>query len=153
MQPVKCAAGMVEPALGAAAGMGRWFVGGGVLPVCGDFHRRTPHSAITTHTTLSVCEWPALGMPWGTAVSNAASIVRSSCGGACTGAAAGLGRWLVGVVVLPVCGDFHRRRQHSATAAHRDLPVCEWPNSNWACHGVLQGQMKLLQCASGEVEP
>ena len=44
------------------------------------------------------------------------------------GAAAGLGRWFVGVVaVVPVCGDFQRRKQHSATTAHRALPVCEWP--------------------------
>jgi len=32
-----------------------------------------------------VCEWPALGMPWGTARSNKASIACSRCGGACTG--------------------------------------------------------------------
>ena len=38
-------------------------------------------------------------------------------------AVAGLSRWFVGVAVLPVCGDFHRRRQHSATTAHRALPV------------------------------
>ena len=38
----------------------------------------------------------------------------------------GLGRWFVGGAVLPVCGDFQRRRQHSATTAHRALPVCEW---------------------------
>ena len=33
--------------------------------------------------------------------------------------------WFVGVAVLPVCGDFQRRRHHSATKAHRALPVCE----------------------------
>ena len=44
------------------------------------------------------------------------------------GAAAGLGRWIVGdAAVLLVCGDFQRRRQYSATTAHRALPVCEWP--------------------------
>jgi len=91
-------------------------------------HRRRQHSATTAHRHLSVYERPTLGMPWGTAVSNAASAVCSSGGGACTGAAAGLGRWFVEVVVLPVCGDFHRSRQHSATTtAHRALPVCEWP--------------------------
>ncbi len=43
------------------------------------------------------------------------------------GAAAGLGRWFLGVTVLPVCGDFQRRRrQHSKTTAYRALPVCEW---------------------------
>ena len=28
---------------------------------------------------------------------------------------------------MPPYGDFQRRRQHSATTAHRALPVCEWP--------------------------
>ena len=35
--------------------------------------------------------------------------------------------WFVGVAVFLVCGDFQRRRQHSATTAHRVLPVREWP--------------------------
>ena len=46
------------------------------------------------------------------------------------GAEAGLDRrWFVvwGVAVLPVCADFQRRRQRSATTAHRALPLCEWP--------------------------
>ena len=44
------------------------------------------------------------------------------------GTTVGLGRWCVGVAtVLPVCGDFQRKRQHSATSAHRALPVCRWP--------------------------
>ena len=38
-----------------------------------------------------------------------------------------LGRWLVGVAGLPVCGAVQRNRQHSATTANRALPVCEWP--------------------------
>ena len=50
------------------------------------------------------------------------------------GAAAGLGRWSVGVVVLPVCGDFQRRRQQQATTAHRALPLCKLP-----LHRGLQG--------------
>ena len=37
-----------------------------------------------------------------------------------------LGRWVVGVVVLPVCGDSQRGRQYSATTAHRALPLCKW---------------------------
>ena len=32
MQPLQCEAGVVEPAVGAAAGLGRWFVGVAVLP-------------------------------------------------------------------------------------------------------------------------
>ena len=33
MQPLQCGAGVMEPALGAAAELGRWFVGATVLPV------------------------------------------------------------------------------------------------------------------------
>ena len=65
------------------------------MPVCGNLHRRRQHSATTAHRALPVCEWPALGMPWGTARSNAASAVCSRVGGACTG---GCGRGAVQVV-------------------------------------------------------
>ena len=63
------------PALGAVAALGGWLVGVAVLPVCGDFERRRQQSVITAHRALPVCEWQALGMPWGTAWSNAASAV------------------------------------------------------------------------------
>ena len=77
---------MVRPVLAAATRLGRWFVVGvAVLLVCGDFKRRRQHSATKAHRDLPVCEWPALGMPWGTARSNAASAVCSRGGGACTG--------------------------------------------------------------------
>ena len=86
MQPLLCASGVVGPALGAAAELGRWCVGGAGLPVCGNFKRRRQHSATTPHRALPVCEWPALGMPCGTAISkNAASAVCRRCGGVCTG--------------------------------------------------------------------
>ena len=83
--------------MGAAAGPGRWFVEVAVLPVCGEFQRRRKHSATTAHRALPVCEWPALGIPWGTTRSNATSTVCSRNGGACTGGCAR------GVVVV-VCG-------------------------------------------------
>ena len=74
---------VVEPALGAAAGLGRWFVGITVLPVSsGLFQRRRQHSATTVHRALPVCEWPALGMPRGTVRSNAAAAMYDRCGGA-----------------------------------------------------------------------
>jgi len=63
----------------------RWLVRGAVLPVCGNFQRRRQHSATTARRALPMCEWPALGMPQGTARSNAASVVCSRRGGACTG--------------------------------------------------------------------
>ena len=64
-----CATGVVEPALGAVAELGGWFVGLAVLPVlpvCGDFQRRRQHSATTAHRALPVCELPALEIPRGT---------------------------------------------------------------------------------------
>ena len=87
--------------MGTAAGvLCRWLVGGADLPVCGDFQRRRQHSATTAHRALPVCEWPALGMPWGTARSNAASAVCSRGGRACTGGSSKAGR----VVVCGACG-------------------------------------------------
>ena len=170
------------------------------MPVCGDFQRRRQHSATTAHRALPVCEWPALGIPWGTqwGTSRSNTVSASSsrrCGGACIGVCgtagqvvcggcgfAGLWRlpeeeaalrnhsaqspasvqvaipghamghckvkhslcsvqqmclglqgglrqgWaggLKGVRFCRLCRDFQRRRQHSATTAHRALPLCE----------------------------
>jgi len=95
---VHCAAGVVGPALGAAVGLGRWFVGVAVLPMCGDLQRRRQHSAITAYRALPVCECPALGMPWVTKKSNAVSAVLSSHDGAHAG---GCGR--AGPVVCRGC--------------------------------------------------
>ena len=67
MQPLQCTTGVVQPALGAAARLGRWFVGFAVMPVCGDFQRRRQHSETTAHRAPPVCDWPALGIPWVTA--------------------------------------------------------------------------------------
>ena len=88
-----------NPVTGAAIGLGRWFLRVAVFPICGDFQRRRQHRATTAHRALPVCEWPALGMPWGTATSNAASAMWSRGGGACTG---GCGR--AGKVVCGGCG-------------------------------------------------
>ena len=99
-----------------------------MLIVCADFWRRRQHSATKAYTALPVCKWPALGMMPRALQGRmqlllcAAGVLRPKLG-----AAAGPGRWFVGVPVLPVCGDFQRRRQHSATTAHRALSVCEWP--------------------------
>ena len=82
---------------GAAAGLGRLFVGVAVLPVsCGNFQWRRQHSASTAQAALLVSEWPAVGMPWDTARSNAASAVRSRCGRACTGGCGRAGQMVCG---------------------------------------------------------
>ena len=83
MQSLQCAAGVVEPALGVVAELGRWFVGAAILPLSGIFQLRRRNWATTVHRALPMCGWPALGMPWGTAKWNAGSAVCSRCGGAC----------------------------------------------------------------------
>ena len=70
---------MLEPALGAAAGLGRWSMGLAVLPNAGVLQMWWSHSATTAHRALPVCEWPALNMPLDTARSNAASAVLDRC--------------------------------------------------------------------------
>ena len=85
MQSLHSAAGVVGPALGAKAGLSRWFVQVAVLPVCGGIQRRRQHSATAVHRALPVRKWSALAIPWGTARSNAASSVCSRCGGAFNG--------------------------------------------------------------------
>ena len=62
-----------------------WFVGGAVLLNAGVFQMWRHHPATTAHRALSVCEWPALDMPWATARQNGASAVCSRCGGPFTG--------------------------------------------------------------------
>ena len=65
------------------------------------------------------------------------------------GAAVGLGRWFVGVaVLLVICGDYQRRRQHWATTAHR---LCQCVSGLFrAYHGALQGDLQPLQLAASE---
>ena len=111
--------------LGAAEGPGRWFVGVAVLPVS-DYFIEEEEAALGNHSVQS----PA--SVWVASPGHAMGHWKVKCS-LCSvqqvwwpalGAAAGvLCRWFVGGAVLPVCGDFQRRRQHSATTAHRALPV------------------------------
>ena len=103
MKPLQCEAGVVESALGAAAGLDRWFEGAVVLlkrKILQVWRRCLP---TTAHRALPVCKWPAQGMPWATA--------RSKCS-LCSmlepvlGAAAGLGRCFEGTAVFAVCWSF-----------------------------------------------
>ena len=142
MQPLQYTAGVVGPAPGAATGLGGWFLGVVVLPVCGDFQRRRQHSATTAHRALPVGRWPALGIPRGTARSHAGSAVCSRCAGACTG---GCG-W-TGQVVCGGCGFaglWRFSEEEAALGNHSKCVSCH----PWACHGALQGQMQPLQCAA-----
>ena len=125
MQPLQRAAGVLEPALGDAAGLGRWFVGGAVLlkagSTCGDTARQPP--------CLEPCQY-ASGQPWAChgplqgqmqPLQREAGVVKPALV-----ASAGLGRWFVGGAVLRNARGFHMWRRSSATTAHRSLPVCEW---------------------------
>ena len=125
MQPLQCAAVVVGPALAAAAGLGRWFVGVAVLLVCGNFQRRRQYWVTAAHRALPVCDCPALGMKSSTARSNVGSGVYGRFGWASTGGCHSAVQIVCGGGGYPVCGDVHRRRQHSATAAYRALPMCE----------------------------
>ena len=84
MQPLQYAAGDLKPALGAAAGLGRWLVGDAILLNAVLFQMWRRCSTTTAHRTMLVCQWPALGMPWATASSNEDSAVCSKCDGAGT---------------------------------------------------------------------
>ena len=87
MQFLQCAVGVVEPALGAKAGLGLRVVWG--LWFCRHvetfFQRRRQHLATSVCRALPVSAWSVLSIPWGTARSNTASEVCSRSSGACTG--------------------------------------------------------------------
>ena len=86
MQDLQCATGVVEPALGAVAVLGRCFLGASVvLLLSGVFQLSRRHSATTVQRALQVCVGSVLGMPWGTVRSNTASALCSRCGGVCAG--------------------------------------------------------------------
>ena len=52
--------------------------------------------ATTMHRALPVCEWPALGIRWGTAMQNAASAVCSRSVGASAGSCSRAGQVVCG---------------------------------------------------------
>ena len=156
MQPLRCAAGVVEPSVGAAAGLGRWFVGVAVLPVYWFVEISKGGGSTRQLQRTEPCQCVS-GQPWAYdgALQGQMQPLLCAAGvvGPALGAVAGLlGRWFVEVAVLTFCGDFQRRGQHSATMAHTALPV--WVAGHpWACHGALQGQMQPLLCAAGLVRP
>ena len=107
------------------------------------------HWAATVHRALPEWQWPALlGMPWGTARSNAASAVCSRCGGACTGAC-GRAVQVVGWGVR-FCQFLESFRGGGSTRQPQLTEPCQCVSGQpWVCHGALQGQMQTLLCAAG----
>ena len=143
MKSLLCAAAVVGPVLGAAAGLGRWFVGVADLLVCGDFQRRRQHSATTAHRALPVCDWPALGMQWGNVRSNAASALCSRCGGAYTWFRGRGGQQLVSVG----CGFAGLGRLPKEEAALSNHSA-QSPASVWvASPGRAMGHCKVAVCS------
>ena len=92
--------------MGVAAGLGRLFVGVVVFLKAGVFQLSRRCSATTVHRAVSVCEWPALGMPWGTARSNVAYTVRSRYCRACTGCCGRAGQLVSGAYGFAECWSF-----------------------------------------------
>ena len=76
-QPLRCAAGLVELALGAETGLGRWFVVGADLLNAGVLQMCRRYSATTVHRALPVCELTAWSISWATALSNSGFAVCS----------------------------------------------------------------------------
>ena len=108
-------------------------------------------SATTAHRALPVCRWPALGIPWATARSNAASAVCSRCGGAYIGCCRPAGQ-----VVCECCsfaGCFFFVYGGAAWQPQHTEPCQCVSGQPWARNGPLQGQMQPLKCAAGAVEP
>ena len=127
MQPLQCEGGMEGPALGlllGSAGGSQGLRFGQFVEIFrggGSIHQPQPKEP---------CQCVS-GQPWACRGALQFQMQPLLCAsevvGPALGAATELGRWFVGVVVLPVCGNFQRRRQHSATTAHRALPVFLWP--------------------------
>ena len=86
----------MEPALGAAPGLGRWFMGSAVLLNAGVFQMWRRRSATTAHRALPVSDWPALGMLWAIARYMQTLQCAAAVDEPALGAAAGRGRWLAG---------------------------------------------------------
>ena len=105
MQRLQCSAGLVEPALGAAAGLGRWLVGGW-FSLFVEISRGRGSTRQPQHTESCQC---VIGnpWPWASARTNVASAECSRCGGACTGCC---GR--AGQVVCEECDVIGLRRLH-----------------------------------------
>ena len=154
MKPLQwCAVGVVEPAPSAAAGLGRWLLGMcDCFATFWSFQLRKFHTATTVHRALPLCPWPALGMPWATARSNAASAACGRWCGACTG---GGGRGAVQVVRwgCGFAGLWRFLKEEAAFGNHSAQSPTSVSGQPWACHRPIQGQMQPLQCAGGVVEP
>ena len=113
--------------MGAAAGLGRWFVWGAVLLNGGLFQKWRYHSATTPHRALLVCEWPVLGIPWVNSRSSCFCSVQQVWWSLHWVLRPGWADGLVGGAVLLNAEVFQIGRHRSATTATGDLLVCEWP--------------------------
>ena len=128
MQPLQCAAEVVGPALGAAAGLGRWFCGGAVsFSVCGDFQRASCSPGSRTNTFCGTYVYTCNGPPH---FFSSLSELLGACLVSCIVFCVCMFCQHVGLFLSAfVCGHVATMysRQHWETTAHRALPVCEWP--------------------------
>ena len=128
MLPLHCAVGVVEPVLGATAGLGRYLLGLVVLLNDGvsrrgnaveQLQRTKPYQCVSSQ--YWACNEPSIGKMY--PLQCASGVVEPG-----PGVAVGRGRWFWGrVVLLKNAGVIQLWRRCSATTAHRALLVCEWP--------------------------
>ena len=122
--PLHCAAGVVEPALGPAAGQ---VVCGGCRFACLWRFLEEEEAALGNHSSAQPCQcvsaqlWAIHGPLQGQMqpLQCSAGLVEPALG-----AAAGRCRWFGRVMVLLVSGVVQRWRLCSVTTAHRAPPVC-----------------------------
>ncbi len=144
---------MEGPALGAAAGPGGWFSGVGFWPVCGAVQRRRQHSATTAHRALPVCGWPALGIPWGTARSNAIGAACSRGGGASTGGGGRSEKEVCGGCGFAGLWRFPAEEEAALGNQSAQSPASVWVASPGHAVGHFKVQMQPVQWSAGLVEP
>jgi len=125
MQPLQCSKVVVEPSLESTAGLRRWFVG---VATCCRFVEISKAGGSTRQPQRTEPCQRVSDQPWACHGVLHGQMQPLECAsgvvGPALGAAAGLGMWFVGVVVLLlVCGYFKGRKQYSATTAHSALLV------------------------------
>ena len=106
-------------------------------------------SATTAHRARPVCEWPALGIPWATARSNAACAVISRSGGACT-----VGCGSAGQVVCEASFGFVTFWSRSVMQALLGNHCAQSPANVWVAspgHALGHCKVKCTLCSGQQV--
>ena len=143
----------MEPALGAVAGLGRWFVGCVVLLNAAGVFLHTWRCCFRIQRTES-CQCES-GQPWAYhgPVQGQIQLLKKCAAAVVELELSAVAGWFAGGAFLLNAGDFQVWRRCSATTtAHRALPVCEWPawGLSW---GTARKQHAACVSCVGVVEP